>query len=151
MQPFNSNYLRVHCINYYHNKKGILVWSNSKIVYRSTSKDSASSSPTGADIVETELHSNESVDKSAEVFLNSYKNMEDRHPELPLVFIRGLYYYLEHVKREFIELNKLKQSSSSNSASKSNLENFEHTRIVQNIVKSISTSSAENRWVTVNY
>lgn len=144
------------------------------------------------DIVETELHSNETLDKSAEVFLNSYKNMEDRHPELPLVFIRGLYYYLENVKREFVELNKLKQSSSSSttnysttttvpnnsnnhnnnnkesinmsssssssSSSKSSsansrheLENFEHTRIVQMIVKSISTSSNENRWVTVNY
>lgn len=111
------------------------------------------SSPTGVDIVETELHSNESVDKSAEIFLNSYKNMEERHPELPLVFIRGLYYYLEHVKREFIELNKLKQQtqSSNNSKSSINLENFEHTRIVQNIIKSILSSSVENRWVTVSY
>lgn len=147
-----------------------MAWSNSRIVYRSTSKDSNNNisplSP-GVDIVETELHTNETVDKSAEVFLNSYKNMEDRHPELPLIFIRGLYHYLEHVKKEFVELDKLKKSqatssssSSSSSSSKSantdkqtppKLENFEHTRIVQMIVKSILTSSNENRWVTVNY
>lgn len=140
-----------------------MAWSNSKIVYRSTSKDSLSGSSlssSGVDIVETELHSNESVDKSAEVFLNSYKSIEERHPELPLIFIRGLYHYLEHVKREFIELEKIKQApssaenssnSSKSSANRPLLENFEHTRIIQTIVKSISTSSSENRWVTVNY
>lgn len=133
-------------------------------MYRSTSKDTTSTSsvpyPTaGVDIVETELQSTESTDKSAELFLNSYKNMEERHPELPLIFIRGLYHYLEHVKREFIELDKLKkqqkyqQSASAPKTSDNSpkLESFEHTRIIQTIVKSISTSSNENRWITVNY
>lgn len=121
------------------------------------------------DIIETELHSTEPVDKSAEVFLNTYKNIEEKHPELPLVFIRGLYYYLEQVKREFIELHRLKQAPTKDTNSNNNnnnpsalktvaynnsklkLENFEHTRIVQTIVKSIATSSKENRWITINY
>lgn len=121
----------------------MLIWSNSKITYRSTSKDSNNniSSLSTSDLVETELHSTEPVDKSAEVFLNAYKNTEERHPELPLVFIRGLYYYLEQVKRQFV----------ADKEPRSSLESFEHTRIVQTIVKSIATSSDENRWVTVNY
>ncbi len=86
--------------------------------------------------------------KSADIFLNSYKNIEERHPELPLLYIKGLFYYLENVKKEFIERNA---SNSGQASSKTKLENFEHTRIVQSIVKNICTASVENKWITVNY
>jgi hypothetical protein len=91
--------------------------------------------------------------KSADIFLNSYKNIEERHPELPLLYIKGLFYYLENVKKEFIERStsgQQKQQQPGKTA-KAGLENFEHTRIVQSIVKNICTASVENRWITVNY
>ena len=88
--------------------------------------------------------------KSADIFLNSYKNLEEKHPELPLLYVKGLFCYLENVKREFLERSK--GGGESNSCNtRSSLENFEHSRIVQLIVKSIRSSSVENRWITVNY
>lgn len=145
---------------------GVLVWNNSKIFIRSlnqhkdikdlnnnSSRDDNNNYLSGD--FEKELILKEPVDKNAEEFFNKYKNFEEKYPELPLIYIRGLYYYLENVKKEFLELNKQnKEQSASSSSSSTNLnqspnkhlprnfrlntidlENFEHTRIVQTIVK----------------
>ena len=134
-------------------------------------------------LTETEIQSTEPIDQAAENFLSTYRNVERKHPELPLVFIRGLYYYLARVKQEFQARNSNKSTASTSATSTSSssssvssptkntttatatatlvennkttsssfLENFEHMRIVQLIVKSIQQSSELNRWVTVCY
>jgi predicted dehydrogenase len=93
------------------------------------------------------------LSKASEIFLNSYKNMEEKYPELPLLYIKGLFYYLENVKKKFLERNINNNSNSNSDKQQKNcsLDNFEHTKIVQSIVKHITISSLENRWITVNY
>lgn len=180
---------------------GVLVWSNSKIVFKSSDltklndlkkqklfktqlkpdfdnlKSGASSNDSN---YETELIPSDQIDPNAETFLNAYKNIEQKHPELPYFFIRGLYYYLANLKTEFIERHKLNNNNNnentanlnnitndstktanlksksmffnnSNSKIKTSLDTFEHMRIVQLIIKNINLSSESNRWVSVNY
>jgi hypothetical protein len=63
------------------------------------------------DSVEVELGSCESMDPVAEQFLSAYKNFEQTHPEMPYMYIRGLYHYLANVKQEFAGKNKPKSNN----------------------------------------
>ena len=159
---------------------GVLMWKNSKVILRSGSnnpkiKDLARKKkiePTldtnnnneengflfESPITEIRLYPSEPPDQNIENFLTTYRNIEQKHPELPYIFIRGLYFYLSSVKREFLDKKNFNENdpdqSGLNNKSKNpfnNLENFEHTRIVQTIVRNICASSENNRWVTVNY
>ncbi len=103
------------------------------------------------------LLSNE-PEQIADTYLNdNFKSIESEHPEMPLLYIRGLYNYLENVKCEFINrknnnnntINDHVTAKKSNNSK--NLENFEHSHIVQLIIKKINMSSNSNRWITVNY
>lgn len=164
--------------------KGSIEWKNSKLTLRSTSmnaikevKKRQEETPTldsnnnntsmesldfsdesEPNFYETELRSNDPLDTNAEKFLKPFQNLEFKYPELPLIFIKGLYYYLANVKSSFLEKQKESQDSSptaiksSTNVNKINsLENFEHTHLVQSIVKSIAFSNECNRWVPVNY
>jgi predicted dehydrogenase len=106
---------------------------------------------TKASFYETQLHLNESIDINLINYLNSFKNIEKTYPELPLVFIRGLYYYLLDVKREYNEIKSKQTPANKSLLTRSNLDDFEHTRIVQLIIKNINLSSDSNRWFSVNY
>jgi predicted dehydrogenase len=106
---------------------------------------------TKASFYETQLHLNESIDINVINYLNSFKNIEQSYPELPLVFIRGLYYYLLDVKREYSEIKSKQSIANKTLLTRSNLDDFEHTRIVQLIIKNINLSSDSNRWLSVNY
>ena len=110
-------------------------------------------------------------EQKAETYLNdNFKSIESSHPEMPFLYVRGLYYYLDNVKNEFLNREKqlnnnafngnmsnqhVNTNSDLNMAIKSNnsknLENFEHSHIVQLIIKKINMSSNSNRWITVNY
>lgn len=162
--------------------KGSFEWKNSKLIFRSTSIDAINevkkkheeapatdsnnnntsmesldfSDESEATFYETELRSNDPLDEMAEHFLKPFRNLECKYPELPLLYIKGLYYYLANVKNSFLEKQKETQDSSPTANKsinnvKSSLENFEHTHLVQNIVKSIAFSNECNRWVPVNY
>lgn len=109
----------------------------------------------------------------AEKFLNKYKTFELKHPEMPFIFIRGLYNYISQLRDRFQEeVSPFSQSFQENSLDNSNslngsirslpsslgranstidLENFEHTRIVQKIIEDIVMSSDKKRWIAVNY
>jgi len=95
-------------------------------------------------LIETELKP--SLDDTAEKYLKQFQNLENKYPELPLLYIRGLYYYLAHVKNSFQESNKNNNNNNNNI-----IDNFEHTHLVQSIIKNISLSNESNRWVPVNY
>lgn len=101
-------------------------------------------------------------------FLNQYKNFELKHPEMPFIYTRGLYSYISKLKNGF---EKTHNNDSNNNITAKNLnespdsllnlaknkndfvsfENFEHTKIVQMIIKDINASSDMKRWITVNY
>lgn len=143
--------------------RGTVTWSGQRVVFKSTNKltvskineqldknnnntlDSLSANLSGyyeLDMLNSD-NTPSTTSKSEEIFLNSYKNLEEKHPELPLIFIKGLFYYLDHVKKEFLTRSGIKPTSTTE------LENFEHTRLVQLIVKSVYQSSAEGRWVSI--
>ncbi len=117
-------------------------------------------------------------DVIAENYLAKYKYFENKHPEMPFIFIRGLYSFISQLKDKYkIEVSQFSQSfnnsknlsinKSSNSLNESakslpsdysdtnsafkDLESFEHTRVVQTIVNEIASSSELKRWVAVNY
>jgi hypothetical protein len=156
---------------------GVLIWKDSNVYLRSVNEsliksvksqqsnvDNNNNNDNGelvgssSDSFEIELHSDKSQ-ADADAYLNShFKEIESKHPDLPFIYVRGLYFYLENVKREFLQKLKLAELVSSHdstaikSSSKANsLENFEHSHIVQLIIKKINMSSSSNRWVTVNY
>lgn len=125
-------------------KETIKLISNSKELIDANNNDLSNDSN---DFLETELLSTDPIDVSAELFLKQFKNLEYKYPELPLIFIKGLYYYLQNVKNSFLD----KDASSTSNLFKNNLENFEHTHLVQSIIKNIALSNECNRWVPVNY
>ena len=101
-------------------------------------------------------------------FLASYKCFEQKHPEMPFVFIRGLYAYVLKLREDLKRQDESKECplASSNSSSlksqssvsesipdkaPSQLDDFEHIRAVQTIVKEIANSHNLKRWVAVNY
>jgi hypothetical protein len=81
-------------------------------------------------------------------FLKSYANIEDNYPELPLVVIRGLYYYLLSIKEKFTQYETLMEN---NLSLNDDLDSFEHLRIVQSIISSIYLSSSTNKSISVSY
>lgn len=122
--------------------------------------------------IEVKLSTDEPGDESMSKFLSNYKNFELKHPEMPFIFIRGLYAFILKLKEELE--NQVSQdpfSSSFNSSIKSNLsdsiqsasmnqgsnfplseiDDFEHTKTVQTIIKEINSSHNLKRWVSVNY
>ncbi|CAF0733516.1 unnamed protein product [Brachionus calyciflorus] len=145
--------------------KGVLTWINSKIIFKSLSAeqlkmarnlvDSNNNVSNLRDSNSDEVDLSDSVDEIDNEFLDKYKDIENKYPELPYLYVRGLYFYLQNIKEELIELNKFKSDSKKSNTiqfnAKKNLENFEHTRLIQLIVKKICQSSNENRWVPVNY
>ena len=97
---------------------------------------------------------NDSNGYENEEFLNNYARIEDLYPELPFLYVRGLYFYLKQVKEKFTEYHNLKTKSKKSATipfPSKNLDSFEHTRLIQSIVKSIHQSSQENRWISVKY
>jgi hypothetical protein len=108
----------------------------------------------------TNDNNNNSKDDDDEIdaFLSQYNNLEDKHPELPLIFIRGLFHYLSQVKQEFSAREAATTTTTTTTPkdknshhSMTNLDNLEHTRVVQSIIKNISISSESNRWIAVKY
>ena len=148
--------------------EGAIVWNNSKVVLRPNTnilnKSQSDEFNRDFEFFETDLIANEILDEETEKFLDTFRYVELKHPELPLVVIRGLFHYLISVKGEFqnINLDQINNnttstknlndsvSTSASSFGTSNIESFEHIHIVQSIIKSISLSSDQNRWVTVN-
>jgi len=179
-----------------------LVWKNSSITLRSTQniksiqlkdlikKNTPPTSPHVASnnsplsefqSIETNLTlglKKSPHDIIAETYLAKYKYFEHKHPEMPFIFIRGLYSYISQLKDRFqIDVSPFSQSfkdSTNLSLNKSlnnlsdstkslpsvysdtnsvfdDLESFEHTRMVQTIVNQVATSSELKRWVAVNY
>lgn len=143
--------------------EGAIEWSNSSLTLRSKSHNqnhhhlddnNNQTDDYSTSFMETELRSTDPLDESAEAYLKQFKNLELIYPELPLIYIKGLYYYLSNVKNSFEkEHHSANSSISSSSGSKfiNKLDNFEHTQLVQSIIKSINLSSDSNRWVSVNY
>lgn len=124
------------------------------------------------EFIEVKLSTDEPGDESMSEFLSGYKSFELKHPEMPFIFIRGLYAYISKLKEELE--NQVSQDplrGSFNSSTKSNLsdsiqsasllqgssfplseiEDFEHTKTVQTIIKEINRSNNSKRWVSVNY
>lgn len=143
--------------------KGVLKWIDSNISHvdfhsnnlNSATIDGNNNESTFPDSNnEIMLIDNDSNGNENEEFLNNYARIEETYPELPFLYVRGLYFYLKQVKEKFTEFYYLKSNSKKSVMvpfPSKNLDNFEHARIIQSIVKSIYQSSQEDRWIYVKY
>ncbi|RNA40820.1 glucose-fructose oxidoreductase domain-containing 1 [Brachionus plicatilis] len=143
--------------------RGVLKWIDSNVYHvnfdnynlNSAIIDSNNNESTYPDSNnENTVPENDPKSQACEEFLNNYAKIEDTYPELPFLYVRGLYFYLKKVKEKFIEFHNLKSNSKKSATvpfPSENLDNFEHTRLIQTVVKSIYQSSCENRWVPVKY
>lgn len=143
--------------------KGVLKWVDSEISHinfisnnlNSAIIDSNNNESTFPDSNnDSILQENDSKNQVGEDFLKNYSKIEDTYPELPFLFVRGLYFYLKNIKEKFQEFHYLKSSSKKSATvpfPSRNLDNFEHTRLIQTLVKSIYQSSSENRWIPIKY
>jgi hypothetical protein len=131
---------------------GTLILDNKKLIYRSTNISPNSKNIHEESISnrneEKEIYNNDNECLFNNLFNSSFSNIERVYPELPLIFIKGLYYYLENVKDKF---NNNNENSGYEDDEDHRLDSFEHTKIVQLIINNIYLSSEQQKWININY
>ena len=135
---------------------GTLILDNKRLIYRSTNisthsknidDEGGNNNNSNQNInEEKEIYNNDDECLFNNLFNSSFSNIERVYPELPLIFITGLYYYLENVK------DKFKNTEADGDVDDDRrLDSFEHTKIVQLIINNIYLSSEQQKWINVNY